>query len=248
MPHFAGRKRALALGAAPGGYTFMECAELLKVVIEENCERPVVLVIHDWGCVWGFLLEMKYPNLVKCIIALDVGHPVSMKPKLQIVVATVAGLVYWYYMAVWNLVGRSGIPCARAIADFMVKMFIRFTRLTPMSRPNSAEVVKKITSDFGYPYAKIVVLSWKMFFGRAKHISDLFKPMNQSPSCPCLFMYGTDKPAPFHDPRWTKALRNREDCEVVGVDSGHWIPLEAPEEVNEQINLFLDKTIATPKL
>lgn len=235
MPHYAGRARANDLGARRSGYSFSEAADLLKVAVEENNNgEPVVLVIHDWGCYWGFVFQMKYPGLVKAIVALDVGHPSQLKAKTSVIVVTLLGLWYWFYLAVAFLIGGS-------VGDGMVKFMVR--RGFPLRHPQHEQVLARITADLGYPYTAAINLTWSLFFGGSKNFRKMCKPVANSPSCPCLYMYGRKKPLQFHDPAWVAALRKRDDCDAVGVNSGHWISLEATEEFNQRVEEWLLKIL-----
>ena len=80
MPHYAGREDAAVAGdleSATGffpdcdwGAVSLRLAEALR----EHCQgRRVTLVVHDWGSVWGFSLQMLAPELVKAVVAMDVG-------------------------------------------------------------------------------------------------------------------------------------------------------------------------------
>jgi len=64
------------------------------------------------------------------------------------------------------------------------------------------------------------------------------------PSCPCLFLYGKRKIMKFHSGRWERHLRGREDCQVVALDTGHWVQLEKPQEVNRIMEEWLETTLS----
>ncbi len=65
-----------------------------------------------------------------------------------------------------------------------------------------------------YPYRNI----WgDLFSGRAKELT-----RDYWPTCPLLFVYGADKPFPFHTAAWTDHVR-RTGGEVVELPSGHWV-------------------------
>ena len=74
MPHYGGRADAAARGDldAPTGF-FPDCdwaalCPRLAESVREHCGgRPVILVIHDWGSVWGFYLQQYAPELVKAV-------------------------------------------------------------------------------------------------------------------------------------------------------------------------------------
>ena len=74
MPHYGGRDDAAAAGdlAADTGFlpdcNWSAMCPRLAEAVRENCSgRPVTLVIHDWGSVWGFYLQQYAPELVKAV-------------------------------------------------------------------------------------------------------------------------------------------------------------------------------------
>lgn len=47
---------------------------LLRAVLDRiSPDRPVTLVLHDWGCVFGYELAMWHPEWVARVIGVDVG-------------------------------------------------------------------------------------------------------------------------------------------------------------------------------
>ena len=76
MPHYHGRETADAAGDlllpshVDWGAATQRLAEALR---EHGGGKPATLVIHDWGSVWGFYLQLLAPDLVKGIVAMDVG-------------------------------------------------------------------------------------------------------------------------------------------------------------------------------
>jgi hypothetical protein len=46
------------------------------------------------------------------------------------------------------------------------------------------------------------------------------------PTCPLLFVYGENKPFPFHSAVWVDHVR-RVGGDVVALPCGHWVPHEA---------------------
>jgi hypothetical protein len=76
MPHFGGRDDAGTNGDLGGPVGFFPdcdwaalCPRLAGAVREHCGGRPVTLVIHDWGSVWGFYLQQYAPELVKAVRA-----------------------------------------------------------------------------------------------------------------------------------------------------------------------------------
>ena len=59
------------------------------------------------------------------------------------------------------------------------------------------------------------------------------------PSCPMLFIYGSDKPLMFHAKAWTDDLLRTKGNEVVELDTGHWVMSAQPERFNQVVNDWL---------
>jgi pimeloyl-ACP methyl ester carboxylesterase len=46
---------------------------LHEVVQQVSPQKPVTLVLHDWGCVFGYEYAATYPERVSRMVAVDVG-------------------------------------------------------------------------------------------------------------------------------------------------------------------------------
>lgn len=49
------------------------CSMFAQTVQRVSPERPVVLLLNDWGCVYGYQFAMRYPELVSRIIGVGIG-------------------------------------------------------------------------------------------------------------------------------------------------------------------------------
>ena len=243
MPHFAGPERAKQLGAKKWGYDFFECVELLKEVIRVNSSGPVVLVIHDWGAFWGFFLQMKHPELVRAVVALDVGHPGMLRNPLQAFVAfTLFGLLYQWYLAISFLISKLVPVVGNKIGDALVRSFPFM--VLGLKHPQGRSVSNRLNASMCYPYYYVYKLVLANLFGLNPALSHLLKSSKEDPSCPCLYVYGNKKLANFHSPMWIKAMKLRKDCAVKGLPCGHWVSLEAPNELNSAIDEWLPSALS----
>lgn len=246
LPHFGGREDAQSRGFRRSGYDFTEVAELLADVVRKEAEAgPVTLVIHDWGCVWGFLVQQKYPKLVKAIVAMDVGHPDAFAPGIANPLSVIgAGFAYQYWLLTAYLMRRATAGTwfemiGQSIADWMARAFARFAKKN--LDPQSDEDLKtdRITADACYPY-----YYFQTNFGVRPFSSLAGQPQQKAlPSCPCLFLHGSRKAFSFHTAAWEQHLVKRDDCKVVAVPSGHWLQLECPALVNETMSSWLDQQL-----
>ena len=164
----AGPKRA---------YPFEELMETLRSIV--GSER-VILLLHDWGCVFGYQFAMRHPELVERIVGVDIGDAgsrehlaeIGAKGKLLVVAYQV-----WLALA-WVL--RSD-----AMARWMARLI--------GGRPGQGPVY----AQMGYGYA----MRW---FGVAGGFrgTKVFKP-----HCPFLYLYGERKPFMFHSRAWAARMQ-----------------------------------------
>jgi pimeloyl-ACP methyl ester carboxylesterase len=250
MPHFSGRERAKELGDDSFGFPdWDEAANLLAGAIRREAKGPVTLVIHDWGCVWGFTTQLLHPELVKAIVAMDVGTPtplfsaqLSNVPKLILI-----GVVYQYWLASAHILGRAAtaVGFGQFLGDWMTQTFAGFAKWNFGKSVDFGGESSSVTSDAGYPYYITHRNFFLEMFGLKSPIvpESLVPSPKRDPDCPLLFFWGGNKPAKFHDWRWERELKRREDCEVVKIPAGHWLSTEQPAMVNEKMAEWLGKTL-----
>ncbi|MEY3216324.1 MAG: Haloalkane dehalogenase 3, partial [Pseudomonadota bacterium] len=49
------------------------CQLLRQVVDRISPEQPVTLMLHDWGCIFGYEFALRHPARVARVVAVDVG-------------------------------------------------------------------------------------------------------------------------------------------------------------------------------
>ena len=267
MPHFSGRLKAQELGDPERPWAECDwnaCTDRLAQALRLHSSggKQVTLVIHDWGSVWGFYLQSVYPQLVKAIVAMDVG-PWAMGPKWRNVPSMLfIGFIYQYWLAAAHIVGRSSSSqFGVVLADWMARSF---ARLAKKSLGDKASITDTVTSDACYPYyyihrnflRELLGLSMKGTvngFQTPPHTNDRNEVTGgaaatntrrqHTPAVPCLFFYGAKKRFKFHDSGWEKHLQKRADCEVVAVPAGHWLQTECPGIVNKKMEQWLAATL-----
>ena len=199
-------------------YTVGEVTGLIGKVIEQLCPgQKVTLMLHDWGCIFGYEFYMRNPNLVSRLVGVDIGEVRSaaraMRAKEKLYV-----LAYQVWLALaWKIGGPPG--------DWMTRRMARWVR----ARSEPAF----IASRMNYPY----YLAW--FGGKEsfRRQTRRFKP-----ACPMLFVYGERKLFMFHSRSWIEALADHPGNRVVGFDTGHWVMLQRPERFNEVVGDWLAAT------
>lgn len=181
-------------------------ALLLAIVDQVSPDQPVTLVLHDWGCIFGYELAARHPQRVARMVGVDIGDynakaylkSVSGRQKLMI-------LVYQLFLAKAWLVGRF---VSTALANAMTRWMARSARCpTP-----SAQIQWYMNA----PYA----MAWLGLGG------GLGRALPVKPHCPVLYVYGQRKPFMFHSPRWLEWCNTNPGSKAVGLPCGHWVMLD----------------------
>ena len=186
-----------------------------KVVDRFSPDRPVVLLLHDWGCFFGYQYAMLRPDRVARVIGLDIGDAGSASHLASLSIAAkamMAGYQLWL-AAAWRVGGAAGDKMTRAMA-----------RAIKAPAPAS-----QIHAGMNYPYD----IRWTGSHGSFREAQRL------ELACPLLFIYGRRKPFMFHSPAWAEWLATQPGCEVIGVEAGHWVMKDQPAVVNDAIRQWL---------
>jgi len=198
-------------------YDLEDLMVMIKQVVETVGQgRPVTLLLHDWGCIWGYQYYLRNPQTVGRIIGVDVGDAGS--PEL---LAELSGrdkgfmLAYQLWLALaWKLGGRIG--------DGMTR---RMARIAKAPAP-----LERIHSGMNYSY----------YFVWSRRL--LRRPTGMIPvriECPLLFIYGTKKPGRFHSRAWEESVRKQPGNRVEALPTGHWVMVQSPERFNALVMEWL---------
>jgi len=202
--------------------TLGEVVGVLEAVIDAvSPDRPVTLVLHDWGCFYGYQYYMKNPRRVSRIVGFDVGDVDSKEMKLPLSMILFT-LSYQLWLAgAWVIGGRTG--------DAMTRLFARAIGVR-------ADLCL-VHSGMNYGY----YLKYRCaLFGKSQ--GDV--PFD--PACPMLFLYGHRKPTMFHSNAFVERLNRAPSSKAVGFDAGHWLMLEQPTEVAGEIRDWMRAFSARP--
>ncbi len=189
-------------------YSLEALISIIKNIVDTvSPDKPVILLLHDWGCFFGYQYYMRHQDRVSRIIGVDIGDAGS---KEHILTAKVKAFMFGYQMwlaTAWKLGGGLGDAMTRKMAKLL-------------KAPGAPEL---ITSAMTYSYY------WKWsntLTGRP--LGNL--PLNIE--CPFLFMYGENKPGMFHSKTWEERMANQPGNKVVAFPTRHWVMTEAKEEFN----------------
>jgi pimeloyl-ACP methyl ester carboxylesterase len=202
-------------GFAPGqprrAVSLDEVVETIGAVVEQ-AGAPATLLLHDWGCFFGYQFAMRHPELVERVVGVDIGDAGSRRHLAELGLrGKLIVMAYQVWLAAaWLVGGRAGDAMARAMARAMC---------CPAD-PRS------IRSQMGYAYA----MRWLGAGGG-------FPPLRTfKPHCPMLFLYGSRKPIMFHSTAWAAGVDTR------AFPTGHWIMLGQPREFNAALTAWLAQT------
>jgi pimeloyl-ACP methyl ester carboxylesterase len=225
VAHFKDRYRCVRF-TLPGfdiarprrAWTLDETVALLRDIIQGTCAGgKVVLMVHDWGCLFGYQLAMRHPELVQRIVGVDIGDSGSRDhvQELSAGARTMIVAYQWWLAAAWRIGGGLG--------ERMTRWMVRKARC-----PTD---LRHIGSQMNYPYD----IQWTGSHGSYRH------RLPFEPTCPMLFVFGTRKPFMFHSTAWADALAAQPGCEVVAMKTGHWLMCDDPQGFNLVVQRWLSR-------
>jgi len=190
-------------------------ARLLAIVDAVSPGKPVTLLLHDWGSIFGHELAVRHPERIRRIVAVDVGDATSpdfvrslaLRHKLMV-------MFYQVWLAKCWVLGRF---VHAGFANYWTRMMARMMRApAPMADIHWSQC---------WPYA----MNW---FGLAGGLRGLSRKL---PQCPELFIYGTRKPFMFHSQRWVDQLNATPGSKAISMKTGHWVMLDQPQAFNATV-------------
>ena len=204
----------------PGrAYSLDEVVETIRQVVAEACPGGrSTLLLHDWGCFFGYQFAMRHPEMVERVIGVDIGDAGSRRNRGEL--GTKGMLMVMAYQMWLALAWRIGGGIGNAMARWMAR------RMRCPTDPGG------IGAQMGYPYA----LRWLGVAGGFQRLKT-FEPQG-----PMLYMYGERKPFMFHSHAWIERLAARPASRVLGFPTGHWVMIGRPREFNEALRSWLGET------
>jgi pimeloyl-ACP methyl ester carboxylesterase len=200
-------RRGLALDAMT--------AHLAAIVDAVSPDRPVTLMLHDWGAVYGYQYAMRHAERVARLVGVDVGEVASgefvrslpLKAKLGI-----AAYQGWLALA---------YKLPAALGDRMTRWMARQLR--------APAPAAHIAAQMNHPY----VANWTGGFRRSQPVR---------PRCPMLYFFGQRKPFMFHASAWAERIAASPGGAVHGLPTGHWVMIQQPEAFNRILLGWLQAT------
>ncbi len=199
------------------GFSVSEISKLILHVVDEVSPNvKVILMLHDWGCLFGFHFAALHAHKVERIVAIDVGDAsspafvrgLSLRAKLMIFAYQMPLALTWYMQ------GAVGNYLARAIARFL--------------RCKADE--SSIHAGMSYPYA----MRWMGALGGLKVLAG---PTQLK--CPIFYAYGRYKPFQFQSQEWLQKLNANTSCKTALFKSSHWVMVDCAESFNSSVSEWL---------
>ena len=204
------------LAKPPRATSLVEMTALIAEIADAvSPARPVSLVLHDWGCIFGYEFAARRPERVARIVGVDIGdynsgacrRSLSVRAKLLL-------FSYQFWLAIaWTVGGAAGDAMTRWMA-----------RQSGWRAASSA-----VGWQMNYPYAML----WLGLLGGFRGAAQV------TLGCPVLFIYGLNKPFMFHSPEWLSRLAERPGCAVQPFPTGHWVMAQQPEAFNQCVARWL---------
>lgn len=200
---------------------------LRKIADAVSPHQPVTLLLHDWGCFFGYEFAARYPDRVARVIGVDIGDTgsgaymksLSGKQKWMIV-----GYQLWLAVA-WKI-GRWWPALANRMTRYMARAI------------GCRNPPERISWQMNYPYA----MGWFGECGGLRGVSRVEKLLGVE--MPALFIYGRRKPFMFHSERWLEQLASAPGSAVQALDTGHWVMQQQPAEFHACVRGWLDRATA----
>ncbi|QQR99011.1 MAG: alpha/beta hydrolase [Sphingobacteriales bacterium] len=194
-------------------YSLDTIVDRIKNIIDTvSPESKVILLVHDWGCVFGYEYVIRNPERIAKMIGIDIGdaaskdfaNSLSIQAKLMV-------FAYQFTLAVGWLVKN----------DFVHKSMAKALK----ARSN----IENIHAGMGLPYA----MQWFNVAGGLKKLKVLH------PKFPFFYAYAAKKPFQFHSKKWTEELLLNPKNKVQAFNSGHWVMIDKADEFNKSVDEWL---------
>ena len=192
-----------------------------EVVDTVSPDRPVVLMLHDWGCVFGLQYALRHAQRVSRVVAADVGD--SGSPAVS------AGQTWGQRWRVANYQLKLALAwyVGGARGDRMTRRMAQLQR--------APTDVSLISASMNAPYA----------MRRLGARGGFKNALPARPAWPTLFIWGTRKTMMFHSADWIADLEARGDCRIVGIEAGHWMMVTRAKEFNAAVLDWLGSDAAS---
>ena len=217
------------------GYDVDTLADDILGVLRYYGEKSAVIVGHDWGGVVAWHFAYRYPESTRALVILNAPHPVRLEQVLKssrrqrfkslyMLAFQIPDLPEWYLK-------RFG---AKPVADIIHRSAVR-------KEAFSTEDLKEYSRNMARPGALRAGIEYyreaRRGIGRLRKFY-----RGKKITAPTLVIWAQQDQ--FLGPELAEDLEQFIDAplEVVPIERcGHWVQQEAPDEVNEAMEKFLEK-------
>ena len=204
-------------------------ADVVALIRATGHDR-VFLVGHDWGAAVAWWVGVKYPELLKRLVILNVPHPIVMARHTRQSVEQILRSWYIFFFQIpWlpEIVFRAaGYRFGREI-------------LTASSRPDTFDVgdLRAYRRAWSRPGALTGMINWY----RATRQTRTERLPSLRVTAPTLILWGAHDVA-LSRPLAPKSLEMCDDGHLVFIEEAtHWVQHDEPARVNHLILSFLEE-------
>ena len=190
-------------------YTLDNIIERIKTIVDTvSPTEKIIMMVHDWGCVFGYEYAMRYPEKIKKMVAIDVGDASSkefratLSVKQQLMVFSYQFTLALGWLVKSNFIHKTMAKGLKARCNF-----------------------DNIHAGMGLPYA----MRWLTANGGMQSL----KPIE--PTFPFFYSYGLKKPFLFQTEKWLNKLKENPASKVQAFNCSHWVMIDKADEFNESV-------------
>lgn len=189
-------------------------AHLAAIVDAVSPGAPVILLLHDWGAVYGYQYALRHAARVARVVALDIGDTRSGEFLRGLPWQAKLGILFYqgWLAAAYKLPAALGDGMTRWMAG----------KLRAPADPSM------IGASMNYPYV-------------AQFTGGFEAALRVTPAWPLLFAYGTRKPFMFHARAWAERVAAEPGHRVLPLKAGHWVMRDQPDELHRAIDDWLGR-------
>jgi pimeloyl-ACP methyl ester carboxylesterase len=207
--------------------SLQEMSDLFSAIVDAvSPQDQVTLLLHDWGCIFGYEYAAQHASRVKRVVGVDIGdHNTSAFHRSLDAKAKRMIFVYQNWLAIaWKISSKFEGSFGTSLGNRMTRWMAR----SMGCRTPAAD----IGWQMNYPYA----IQWFGLKGGFRGAAR-FKL-----TCPMLFAYGEKKTFMFHSPQWMAQLSQQPGSKVQGFQTGHWVMVQQPAAFNACVLDWLNKS------
>ncbi|KAF8915443.1 epoxide hydrolase [Mucidula mucida] len=226
--------------SSPAEYTMKKlCADLVALLDFLNIEKPVVIG-HDWGAYTAARFALWHPSRLNALVIMSVPYIPPSREHVSIheIAKRVPKLRYQAYFSDPNFTPQ---------VEEMLAPFLKMVWSVPGTNPGLNKVPLLLTpEEFSYYHNELKKgMNGPLNYYRTdklRHDEEKAAglPSHLRDDLPVLFLWGTKDPTTVASSiaKAHKFIPRLQDIALEG--KGHWIQVEAKEEVTRQVLTWLD--------